>query len=163
MECVEQILDAVPVSIEQIGGFLAPVSKNFGREIGWPIDVCLGKVENARWEDNCHFDDLFGIIEIDKDWNGEALKIDDRAFLELQIRVSFTDLRVSALKSFDCGLLIGLPNRPIISVPKKPHQQPATLLSVVNRSSHQAISEIRHAQKRFIKWLFISSSRLACH
>jgi hypothetical protein len=93
LEFFEQTFDLIPVSVEQFGGFLSPISDYFRREIGRLVDVCLCKVENARWEDNCYFDDLFGIIEVDEDRNGEALNFDDRVLLESQIRVSFTDVR----------------------------------------------------------------------
>ncbi len=122
LELFEQTFDFIPVSTAQIGGFLALISEHFGGKIGRSIDVCLGKVENARREDNCHFDDLFGIIEVDEDRDGEALNIDDRELLESQIRVSFAKVRVSAFESFDCGLLIGFPNCSVISVPKERHQ-----------------------------------------
>ena len=136
MEFFEQTFDLVPVSVEQIDGFLSPISEYFRREIGRSVDVCLCEVENARREDNCHFNDLFGIIELDEDWNGEALNVDDRALLESQIRVSFTMVRVSALESFDSGLLIGLPDRTVIAVPEEPLQPPPTFLSVGGRNSH---------------------------
>ena len=67
MEFFEQTFDLIPVSVEQFGGFLSPISDYFRREIGRLVDVCLCKVENARREDNCHFDALFGIVEVDED------------------------------------------------------------------------------------------------
>lgn len=139
LEFFEQAFDFIPVSPAQVGDFLAPVSEHFDSKIGRSIDVCLGKVENARREDNCHFNDLFGIIAVDEDRDGEALNIDDRELLESQVRVSFTKVRVSAFESFDCGLLTGFPNCSVISVSKEPRQRTATLLSAGGRNSHQSI------------------------
>ncbi len=82
-----------------------PIGPDFGRVIGWSIEVSTAEIQAERRADDRHFDCEEFVVEIDELWNHVSVDFFDLQFAQPEVNVDFAVVGDFAIVEFDSNSL----------------------------------------------------------